>query len=76
MKQQNAIQSNSADDLSAILLQFALDEMKANGVDVSTLPNKDEVEAFLNQNAAISATEITLRWGEESRKQTYDYVNS
>ena len=68
MKQQNAIQSNSADDLTAILVQFQLDEMKANGVDVSTLPNKDEVEAFLNQNAAISATEITLRWGEESQR--------
>jgi hypothetical protein len=52
--------------LNKILFQFAVDEMEANGVDASTLPNKDEVEAFLNKNAAISATEITFRWGEKS----------
>lgn len=68
MKQPNAIQSNSVDDLTAILVQFQLDEMKRDGVDVSKLPNKDEIEAFLKQNAAISATEITIKWGKESQR--------
>lgn len=68
MKQPNAIQSNSADDLTAILVQFQLDEMKRDGVDVSKLPNKEEVEAFLKQNAAISATEIIFKWGKESQR--------
>ena len=68
MIQPHAIQSNSADDLSAILIQFSLDEMESNGIDISALQNKDQVEAFLNQNAAISAAEITLRWGEESQQ--------
>jgi hypothetical protein len=66
MIQPHAIQSNTADVLNKILFQFTLDEMQEQGVNLSDLQNKGEIEAFLNQNAAASATEITLRWGEES----------